>query len=203
MRLAFYVCGLTALLSAVPAMTQANDSVYSDLDLEACQTVHVEEGISITLKCTGPKGYPFYFKEGDLRQTVLFGHVSRTYVDQAFETFGTFNHIGTKAEWRLDADGKPIAAILRYFLEHSDPNTGMPAEAFWGQVLVISRVAQKGDGMGCMAAFVDAKANKDANLLARQLADTLAPSFACGQDEAIYHGQRGKTADDLMSYLPE
>lgn len=203
MRTTFYALGLAAMLSAAPSTTRANDSVYTDLDLDACQTVHVEEDISITLKCAGPKGYPFYFKEGDLRQMVLFGHADRSYVDQAFETFGTFNHIGTKAEWRLDANGKPIAAILRYFLEHSDPNTGMPAEAFWGQILVVSRVAQKSDGVGCMAAFVDAKANKDANVLARQLADTLAPSFACGTDEAVYHGKRGKTADDLMSNLPE
>ncbi|WP_250957214.1 hypothetical protein [Rhizobium sp. CG5] len=197
-----YAFGVAALLFALPSTAKANDSVYSDLNLDACQTVHVEEGISITLKCAGPKGYPFYFKEGDLRQTVLFGHMSPAYVDQAFETFGTFNHTGTKAEWRLDGDGRAIAVILRYFLEHSDPKTGMPAEQFWGQVLVVSRIAQKDYGKGCMAAFVDARANKDANGLARQLADTLAPSFACGTDQAVYHGKRGATADDLMSNLP-
>ncbi|MGV8937489.1 MAG: hypothetical protein ACOH2J_10230 [Allorhizobium sp.] len=193
--------GLALLFSATTAA--ANDSVYTDMNLDGCETVHLEEDISVTMRCKGPAGYPFYFKEGDLRQTVLFGPVKQSYVDQAFETFGTFNHTGGKAEWRLDAKGRPIAAILRYILEHSAPDGGAPSDAYYGQVLVISRVAQERDGLGCMAGFVDAKATKSANRVARQVADAVAPGFRCGIDTPVYYGKRGDSADDLISVLPE
>lgn len=191
-----------ALLSSATAAV-ANDSVYTDMNLKGCQTVRLEEDISITMRCNGPAGYPFYFKEGDLRQTVLFGPVKQSYIDEAFETFGTFNHTGAKAEWRLDGKGRPVAAILRYILEHSAPDGGAPAEEYYGQVLVISRIAQKGDGLGCIAGMVDARATKNPNLLARQVADEVAPDFRCGIETPVYYGKRGESADDLMTVLPQ
>ena len=201
-HLGFLTAAGCALLFS-PAAAVANDSVYTDMNLDGCQTVRLEEDISITKRCIGPAGYPFYVKEGDLRQTVLFGPIKQSYVDQAFETFGSFNHTGAKAEWRLDGKGRPIAAIVRYILEHSPPDGTAPSEAYHGQVLVISRVAQKRDGLGCIAGFVDAKATKDANLLARQVADEVAPGFRCGVDIPVYYGKRGDSAEDLMTVLPD
>ena len=79
----------------------------------------------------------------------------------------------------------------------------MSIEALEGEVLVISRVAQPEDGLGCVAAYVDALANPDPNKLARKIADERAPSFICGRDLPVYHGVRGPKAADPGLHLPE
>ncbi len=162
-----------------------------------------DESGSVSLKCKGLDGYPVYVKEGDLRQSAFFGPIDDLYVERAFESFGTFNHAGEKVEWRVDAGGKPVAAILRYVIEHADPKTGAPSKSSQGQILVVSKVAQKDNGQGCVAGYVDALANPDANDLARQIGDTVVPDFRCGGDEPTWHGKKGERADEPMRYLPQ
>jgi hypothetical protein len=180
----------------------ANDSAYTDVDFDACQKLSEDE-VGVALKCEGLKGYAIYFKEGDLRQSVSYGPLSKAYIDGAFESFTPFNRTGSKVEWRLDPSGKPVAAILRYFLENPDPETGASNPKLEGQVLVISRVAQEEDGKSCVAGYVDALANRDANILARKIADDIAPSFICGKETPVYHGTRGPRAAEPGLYLPE
>lgn len=194
-----------AMLTLSAATAGANESSYTDMNTDRCNTLssNEEEGSSVSLKCRGLDGYPVYFKEGDARQSVFFGPVSQSYIDGGFESFGMFNYVGKKIEWRIDDSGTPVAAILRYFISNLDPETGMPTKALEGQVLVISRVAQPDDESGCVAAYVDALANKDANGLARQVADDMAANFTCGQDEPAFHGERGERASEPSRYLPE
>ena len=128
---------------------------------------------------------------------MFYGPVLEILIEDGFETFGPFNTTGKKIEWRLDADGRPIAAILRYFI--SDPE-GVAAD---GQVLVVSRVAQADDGLSCVVGYVDARLNKNANELARKIADDDAADFACGYNEAMWYGKRGASAGMTSSYLPE
>lgn len=197
---------LTVLLLATGAVAaNANDSRYTDLKPKSCQTISQaeDESGSVSLKCKGLDGYPVYVKEGDLRQSAFFGPIDDLYVERAFESFGTFNHAGEKVEWRVDAGGKPVAAILRYVIEHADPKTGAPSKSSQGQILVVSKVAQKDNGQGCVAGYVDALANPDANDLARQIGDTVVPDFRCGSDEPTWHGKKGERADEPMRYLPQ
>lgn len=91
-----------------------------------------------------------------------------------------FNTINDTIEWRLGTDGQPFAAILRWFTSFDDGREG--------QVLVVTRIAP--DGV-CHVAYVDARANPDANELARQAADTLTAGFDCDNGSAVVVGTPG------------
>lgn len=84
--------------------------------------------------------------------------------------------------------GKAVAAILRWSIQgyESDP----PAS-----VLVVSRVGS-GKTPGCIAAYVDAKGNPDANVMAREAAERIAPNIDCSTHRPFYYGKRGPTAPD-------
>jgi hypothetical protein len=200
---------VTALLLAGTCAGTAfgAESAYTDVDLENCQNLSApvpagEPDGSVSWRCKGYGAYPMYFKEGDLRQSVNFGHLAPEIVDGAFESFGGFNHIGAKVEWRLDASGEPYAAILRYFIENANPETGAPDKSYWGQVLVVYRVGRLGDDQGCVVGYVDALANAEPNVLARDVADDVAKNFACGSDKARFHGTKGEKSGDPTSYIP-
>ena len=198
---------LAAVFAASPAAgvatgAHANESAYTDRDLDACKTLsEEEEGPSVTLQCAGYKDLSVYFKEGDLRQSQAYGPMSKTYIDGAFETFGPFNHTGAKIEWRLDAGGKPLAAIARWFV--ADPEQADDTDTRYGQVLVVSTIATTEKPTSCVVGYVDALENKDANTLARTVADEEAAGFVCGKSEPQWHGKRGKLAGDPMRYLPD
>ena len=57
-----------------------------------------------------------------------------------------------------------------------------------GQVLVVTRLAP---GRVCHVGYVDGRANTDANILARKIADEHARDFRCGIDKAVILGNRG------------
>lgn len=189
-------------VALLPAVAHANESRYTDVNFDACQKLYEDEA-GVALKCEGLKDYPVYAKEGDLRQSVSYGPLNKAYIDGAFESFTPFNHTSGKIEWRLDRSGRPVSAILRYFIENANPDNGASDPKLAGQVLVISRVAQAKDGRSCVAGYVDALANPDANTLARTVADEIAPSFACGKQTPVYHGTRGPKAAEPGLYLPE
>jgi hypothetical protein len=86
--------------------------------------------------------------------------------------------------------------------EEPEPGSGVKGPVR-GQVLVISKVGQPDGPAGCVVALVDALENADANVMARKLADQLAPAFKCGQDKAVYHGKRGKKAADFEAYFSQ
>ncbi len=188
-------------IAALPKAILANDSVYTDLDLDNCQTL-AEDPMGVSLKCKGYRGEPVYFKEGDLRQSVFYGRVDQELIDGGFESFAAFNHVNTKVEWRLGDDGKPFAAILRWFIDNPGPDGGSTRESR-GEILVVSRVGTADYGGSCMVALVDAKANPDANALARQMADDTASDFACGMQEPEWVGKRGDLVSDRTFSWPE
>ncbi len=107
-----------------------------------------------------------------------------------WQSFGAFNSIGETIEWRLDG-GTPFATILRWTLDNPGPDGSAPSPASRGQVLVISTIDDGTGKPSCMAGLVDARANSNANELARQVADTVAVSFTCGTDTPAFHGKKG------------
>ncbi|RFZ86375.1 hypothetical protein D0Y60_17545 [Shinella sp. WSJ-2] len=200
MRLTPFLLSVS-LAASMAVAAKANESVYTDRDLDACKTISgEEEGGSVDLLCSGYKDFAVYFKEGDLRQSIAYGPVSDAYIAKAFETFGPFNHTGAKIEWRLGAGGTPVATIVRWFV--ADPETTGEADARYGQVLVVSTVATKDNPTSCVVGYVDALENKDANALARAVADDEVAGFACGVNEPQWHGKRGKLAGEPSRTLP-
>ena len=201
------VASAVLLISATPGLTAT--SVYTDLPFENnnCKPVgpvaaeDEPEGASVSMVCPGYKSYDVYYKDGDGRISIHYGSLSQDIIDTAWESFGPFNSVSEKIEWRLDESGKPFAAIHRYTIANFNPDTGMAEDALRGQVLVISRVGQPEDKSGCFVGLVDALANKDANELARKVADDLAPGFRCKTDTAVYHGARGPNSPDFTAYF--
>ncbi len=198
LRIGMQILGCLALIAA-PA--HAAESVYTDLNLDACETL-AEDPMGVSLKCKGYKNFPVYFKEGDLRQSVLFGQIDQELIDGAFESFAAFNRVNTKIEWRLDAKGRPFAAILRWFIENPGPS-GSPSPESTGQVLVISRVGTSVYPGSCFVGMVDAKTTADANQLARRVADDVAGVFDCGMQPPEWYGKRGPLSSERTFSWPE
>jgi hypothetical protein len=192
---------MTIAVPVRPEAAKANDSVYTDLDLDNCQTL-AEDQMGVSLKCKGYEGEPVYFKEGDLRQSLFYGRVDKELIDGAFESFSAFNHVNTKIEWRLDNAGKPFAAILRWFIDNPGPDGGSSRKSR-GEILVVSSVGTADYGGSCMVALVDAKANRNANELARKMADETASDFACGMQEPEWVGTRGNLVSERTFSWPE
>lgn len=169
------ISAVLTLCAVAPANAQSGFmSVYTDLDLDQCLVLDADD-FGASWSCPGYRGYPLMVQEGDLRFSLSYGfNVDKN--NAGFQTLPPFNRLGERLEWRLsNALGRwmPIATIVRYHT--ADPETG---EDF-GQVLVVSQIA---DGNSCHIAYVDARANDDANELARQAADK-AGDFDCLTDE--------------------
>ena len=148
-------------ISSLPAVAE---SVYTKLDLKKCIAIETDEQGG-RWSCPGWGGYPVEFSEGDLRQSLFFGHLGDWYKETAWESFGPFNHYGGTVEWLIE-DGRPYAAISRFFIQNSEEDIAKNQ----GQTLVISKVGQPGVGEACVTAYVDARANKEPNALARDVA---------------------------------
>jgi hypothetical protein len=165
----------------------AAESLYQPLREADCPRV-AEDQMGGTFFCHGPDGTPFLLQEGDLRMSVTFGGVGPKSM-VAWQSFGGFNSLGEKIEWRTEG-GVSYATILRWMIESGD---GGPKS----QVLVVSKVGED-DSPGCVAAYVDAVANSNANDLAREAADRIAPNVDCAIHVPFYYGVRGRTAAEPM-----
>ena len=172
------ILALGALLAATPAQAAFN-SAYTDLNLDQCLVLDADD-FGASWACPGYKGYPLMVQEGDLRFSLAYGFGDNN--QNGAQTLPPFNSLGSKLEWRLsNAMGRwmPVATIVRYHT--ADPVTGEDS----GQVLVVSQIAK---GNSCHIAYVDARANPDANELAREVADR-AGNFDCANDEVEIVGK--------------
>jgi hypothetical protein len=185
------------------ASTAEVSSAYSKLDFDNnCIALSTYEAGG-TFSCGGYKGYSVIVSHGDLRESVFFGHVGDWFSgadgSQAFVSFGPFNGIGDTIEWRLDKEGVPFATILRWTVSANGGDDTLPQHS----VLVVSRVGQPGQAIGCPVGYVEAKLTPNANDVARKVADDLAADFDCGVTEPQWHGSTNDTLPGLMSYFPE
>jgi hypothetical protein len=135
----------------------------------------------------GYQGAPIWFGAGDQRMYVSFGAKAKD-EPAASETLGPFNdfYAGT-IEWRL-ADGKPFATIMRWNYKTEADQKNSKAS---GRALVVTRLPP---GAVCHVGYVDARANSDANELAREIADKHARGFVCGKDKPVISGKVGPGA---------
>ncbi len=189
MRILLSIVILTSL--SLQAHASRITSEYSKLDTDkncVFKKANNNDGSGASAKCTGLKGFSVHFSAGDLRQMVEFGYLGTKSRDWA--SFSQWNYTGKTIEWRLD-NGRPVATILRWFIENIDANTGSASENLRGQVLVISKVGQPALYDACVVGYVDALSNRDANVMARDVADDVAPYFQCLSDRPKFYGKRG------------
>jgi hypothetical protein len=175
--------GILAILAGamlLPGVAAAAElrSEYTDLDFDQCTTIESDDTGAMSA-CPGLRGYPVVVGEGDLRMFVTYG-VDATKEVAANQTPPPFNHLGKKIEWRVDASDKddlqPKATILRWFID-ADEGVGRPE----GEVLVVTQIKL---GATCHTAYIDAKAVKNANEVARKIADK-AGSFDCTSEPEV------------------
>lgn len=183
---------VSLLLMASPAFA-GTSSTYTTLDVKACQQVtratSGEEGESSgILRCKGYGGLPVTFAEGDLRSLVAFGKKGENHC--AFrQTFGGFNSVGNKVEWRL-RDGKPFAAILRWTVSYDSEDSSKTKT--W---LVVSKIEPNNS---CHMAYVEG-AYPRANDAARRLVDSMARDFSCATGKPMFLANAGTATENIAA----
>lgn len=175
-RSAFF--SAAALLFGAPAAAQ--ESAYTQLAFETGCTVVEESGPDeppwVQLLCEGYESYPVHVSDDGERMSLAYGFAPD---ERHWTSFQSFNRVHETVEWRL-VDSRPVATIHRWFVADLDGGER--------QVLVVSRVWQPDGAPGCRVGYVDAQANPNANVLARAVADRLAPGFKCGKEDPAWHG---------------
>jgi hypothetical protein len=149
-------------------------SLYTVVDLGECKAVKAQAATDVRM-CEGLPGYPIYVVENARKIYLSVGSnaAASLAAQQTLSAANTVFEPGTKrttVEWRfIIRDEKPVpyATIVRYFTREGKDK---------GEVLVVMRVA---GGEACHVAYVDALANSDAMVLARQAADVRGRANAC------------------------
>lgn len=173
---------------AAPAGAAEFTSAYTKLKLEACQKGESNDDQGwATWTCKGYKGIPIYFAHADLREYVGYGPDAKN-TCSARTTFSFFNAAGKTIEWRMKA-GKPVATILRFFVE---------ADGKKDQFLMVTKL----DGsQSCPMGYVDARL-KHHNQKARDLVDQNYEQFSCTQDQPIVVSKKYTNAGQFASAGP-
>lgn len=183
--LAGCILALSGTVAAADTELEAT-SAYSTLDWEEGCVVTDEPAADapeenwIQLRCNGYGGLPVHAADDDGRISLSYGRQSEK--TRQWNSFASFNEAHDTIEWRLRSDGgvlRPFATIHRWFVS-TDGNDR--------EVLVVSTVAHEPTDQSCSVGYIDATLSEDANSLAREVADTHAPAFACAKDEARWHG---------------
>ena len=168
------VLALVLLLCGTHAAAAAGsiESDYSRHDYERCHKLSDDDPI-MERRCAGHGGIPVTWVSEPDSSSVSFGTDGA--VGGEFDKRFTFAVAGNVIEWRGPVEkGRvvPYAAIVRYQLCSAIGGPCAPE-------LVVYRL--NGTRSSCIAATVNGR-RADANLRARELADSVAPDFDCEKD---------------------
>ncbi len=177
-----------------PANAQTFGSTYTSTAPKDCRVSSAGNGVddSTIRVCPGKAGLVVLISEDDLRETVSVGRNRAAAArEPAAQTwFGPFNSTTNTVEWRA-LDGKPFAIIQRWHIaDNSDQDKDSRPIA--KPMLAVTRLPP---GAVCHVAYVDVKANPNANELARKAADEFARGFKCGKDEVKTIGESGRAVE--------
>jgi hypothetical protein len=180
------VFALVAFASS-PAAAQTIESAFSNFDLKKCRHIpgEVEEDYG-EWRCKGYGGVPAWMGAADQRVMISFGPRAKE-EPAAHQTLASFNGEGKTIEWRIEKGAnqkRPFAAIMRWSTTKPDDKGGQ----IRGEVLVVTRLPP---GAVCHVGYVDGRANRNANELAREIADKHAREFHCRKDTAVVLGAIG------------
>jgi hypothetical protein len=184
------------VLMASPAAAQTIESAFTDFDLKKCRHIPgaVEEDYG-EWRCKGYGGMPVWMGAGDQRVMISFGPRAKE-EPAAHQTLASFNGEGKKIEWRLDKSAnqrRPFAAIIRWSTTKPDDK----GDQIRGEVLVVTRLPP---GAVCHVGYVDGRVNRNANELAREIADKHAREFRCRKDATVVLGATGPGFSDPLDF---
>lgn len=142
--------------------------------------------------CPGKAGLVVVINEDDLREAVSVGRSRAAAAREpaAQSWFGPFNSTTDTVEWRV-LDSKPFAIIQRWHIADNadEDKNGRPIAK---PMLAVTRLPP---GAVCHVAYIDVKANPNANELARKAADETARHFECGKDVVKVIGESGRAVE--------
>ncbi|MFV0296817.1 MAG: hypothetical protein ACK5JT_11940 [Hyphomicrobiaceae bacterium] len=149
-------------------------SLYTTIDPRECKSL-ASNGADFRMLCEGLDGYPVYVSRTGQHTFVSVGSApeKRQAARQSLKVPNSLFKPGTQRatiEWRIvRRDGRPIpfATIQRFYTQDRKAH---------GEVLVITRVTEKED---CHLAYIDALANRQPIVMARDSADNQARKFDC------------------------
>ena len=174
------------------AAAQSIGSAYTNYDTRKCfhKVGHDAEDYG-EWRCRGLNGMVVLVSAGDQRMTMSFGPRAKD-EPAVGQTLQRFNDVyKARIEWRYAraAGGpvQPFAAIVRWSTVPLDESAAGPQTAT-GKVLVVTRLGPHGV---CHVGYVDALANRDADALARKIADEHARAFRCDTDKPVILGETG------------
>lgn len=175
-------------LAPMPAGAQTVESVYTDFNVKKCRHIPGKEVEDYgEWHCKGYEGIRVLMSAGDQRINVSYGKKAEE-EPAASQTLASFNGEGDRIEWRIEkgagGKAKPFATIMRWSTTKPDEK----GDSIRGFTLVVTRL---GSGGVCHVGYVDGRANKNANELAREIADRHARNFVCGKDKRIVLGEKG------------
>ncbi len=166
-------------------------SEYTDIDMaKGCAPFAAADpedgGDWMNMVCPGWRGWPVLAYYSDARESLFYGFPPDGDLAPDWESFGGFNSTATRIEWRIARDGAlevPFATIHRWYVADPDDDAN-PI-----QVLVVEKVGQIHERIGCAVGYVVATGNPGHNEEARAIADADARGFLCGEDEpAVVEG---------------
>jgi hypothetical protein len=173
------------------ANAQTFGSSYTSTAPKDCRMIGKPSELdgSTTRVCPGKSGLVVLISEDDLRETVSVGRnraVARE--EPAAQTwFGPFNSTTHTVEWRA-LNSKPFAIIQRWHIADNN-DQDKDSRPIAKPMLAVTRLPP---GPVCHVAYVDVKANPNANELARKAADEFARGFNCDTDEVKVIGETGR-----------
>jgi len=180
-----------AAQAAEPVVSQ-----YTSAKLDQCRKVErvrvADTEYAAVWACKGTAGYLAAVSEEDLRTTVSIGTSIKAAAREpaASQSFGPFNFAYDTIEWR-SVGKRPFAVIQRWNISDND-NPGKDHRPGRSALFVVTRLPP---GPVCHVAYVDVKANRAPNALARQAADEIARSFDCAKDKVRVLGARGRAIE--------
>jgi hypothetical protein len=181
-------------LAAHAAQAQAPESRYTELAGGRCRFVSIDKQTNEdqVKRCPG---------HGGAEVETLSSH-TRLHISYRFSASEVAKDVvvawsaGKNVEWRglkTNKGFQPYASIVRLLMK--DPESDKPDAD--GQVLAVIRFDPR-ESEACAMAFVDARANKDPNALARTTADRLGPEFDCRSDKPAVAGEKSRWTAELM-----
>jgi hypothetical protein len=191
------IVAMTLCTSIKPVRAQTADiiSTYTSTAKKDCKVIAPakdDPDPGFDHICPGMAGLIVYNVEGDLREVVSVGRTRAAAQKEpaAKAFFGPFSSTTSTIEWRHPKGGAPFAIIQRWHLADND-DPGADYRPRTKQMLVVTRLPP---GPVCHVAYVDVKANANANEIARQAADK-ARDFACGKDKVRVEGSSGRAVE--------
>jgi hypothetical protein len=169
---------------------QAPESIYTELLKGRCQFISIDEETNEeqVKRCPGHGGAAVLTRASHTNVYLSF----RWSKKRASEDVVSGWSLGDKVEWRGARQGKqfiPYAAIVRVITKDPETLSG------GGHVLAVIRIEKQ---KACLAAGVDVTANKEANALAREAADTFAGTFSCQKDKPRLFGPATKSTEQVI-----